>query len=339
MTNESATAFAISMSRYGAPDVLTWTERPVPELQPNEIRIRTIASAVNHTDLEIRAGNWPVRAAEPFPYVPGVETVGVVEAAGSDVRELRRGDRVITMMQGLGGVKARRPGGYATHVTVPEDAAAKFSSALDPFDIAAIGLGGVTAYLGLRRIGALAGKRIVVTGAAGGVGSAATAIARAQGAIVTGVVSRAAQADYVRSLGAAEVIVAADVRCLPPLPGEGVDGVLDTVGGALFGTCVAALRRGGTLSLVGAVGGSDVRFDADDLLRPVTLTGYSTEELEGPALREAMAALIGWLVEGRLKPPVYRKMPLADAARAHSLLEGRGVSGRLLLVPDDPEAR
>jgi NADPH2:quinone reductase len=205
---------------------------------------------------------------------------------------------------------------------------------IDPYDMAAIGLAGVTAFEGLRRIGSLAGRRIIITGAAGGVGSAATAIARAQGASVTGIISRTEQADYVRSLGAHEVVVSSKAGLVPPLRHDSTDGVLDTVGGMLFGPCVAALRPGGTLSLVGAVGGSRVAFEAYDLTRPVTLTGYSSENLDGEALRDAVAALAGWLIDGSIKPPAHQIMSLADAPKAHAVLEDGGFRGRLLLVPE-----
>jgi NADPH:quinone reductase len=93
------------------------------------------------------------------------------------------------------------------------------------------------------------------------------------------------------------------------------------------------LRTAGVLSLVGAVAGGDVRFDAWQLVRPVTLTGYSTEDLDGPALRKAVTALSGWLASGKIKPPGRMTIPLAEAARAHALLEQGGVAGRVLLVP------
>jgi NADPH2:quinone reductase len=109
--------------------------------------------------------------------------------------------------------------------------------------------------------------------------------------------------------------------------------MLDAVGGDLFGPCVEALRRNGVLSLVGAVAGSDVRFDAWRLRRPVTLTGYSSETLDGAALRNAITALADWLVRGAIKPPVRTHFPLAQAARAHAMLERGGVTGRVLLVP------
>ena len=326
-------AQAILMREYGPPDVLTYAKVPLSPLAPDEVRIRSIASAVNHTDLEIRAGHWPVRKPRPFPHVPGVEVVGKVDEVGNAVQGFRRGDRVITMMQGLGGVRAERSGGYAEYVTVTAAAIAPVASGIDDYEMAAVGLVGVTAFEGLRRIGTLSGRRIVVTGAAGGIGSAATAIARAQGASVIAVVSRSAQVDYVRALGADEVVVSREAKDAPLLQPGSVDGVLDAVGGELFAPLVAALRPGGTLSLVGAVGGSDVRFDAFELIRPVMLTGYSSETLDGESLRNAIAALADLMVHGRIRAPAFRTMPLADAAQAHALMEQGGMTGRLLLVP------
>ncbi|MES2432892.1 MAG: NADP-dependent oxidoreductase [Pseudomonadota bacterium] len=323
---------AVQMHSYGPPEVLIYAPLRLAPLQPDEVRIRTIASAVNHTDLEIRSGNWPIRKQDPFPYVPGVEVVGEIAEVGSSVSGLYPGDRVITMMQGLGGVRGERHGGYAELVTVAADAVALIESAVDPYVMAALGLGGVTAYEGLRKVGDLAGKHILVTGAAGGVGSAAVAIAKAQGAAVTGVVSRAGQADYVRSLGADEVVVSTSDAPLE-LEVSSFDGILDTVGAAVFASSLKALRAGGVLSLVGAVGGSDVRLDLWELIRPITLTGYSSETLDGATLRHAIAAIAGWVQDGSISAPCYTTVPMAEAARAHAMLESRGISGRVLLVP------
>jgi NADPH:quinone reductase len=333
MSAKARNIHAVVMRRYGPPDVLEYTEISLPAVGRDDVRIRSIASAVNHTDLEIRAGNWPVQKPEPFPYIPGVEVIGDVEEVGEAVQKVRPGDRVITMMQGLGGVRGTRAGGYAECVTVAADALAPVPSGVNPYDMAAVGLVGVTAYEGLRRIGPLAGRRIVVTGAAGGVGSAATVIARDQAASVVAVVARPEQADYVRALGADEVIITSKNDLTSSLKSESVDGVLDAVGGDLFSPCVAALRSGSTLSLVGAVGGSEVKFDAFELTRPVTLTGYSSENLDGEALRHAVAVLGELLLRGRIKAPARQIMTLAEAAQAHALLEQRTVTGRVLLVP------
>jgi NADPH:quinone reductase len=328
---------AIVMRQYGGPEVLRLEKVSTTPLQPDEIRIRSIASAVNHSDLEIRAGNWPIFKAEPFPYTPGLEVVGEVVEVGGSVSDISVGDQVITMMQGLGGVHPQRPGGYAEYVTVTRGTVAALPKETDPLGMAALGLASVTAFEGLRRIGDLNSRRIVVTGAAGGVGSAAVAIAQAQGAEVIGVVSSAAQEEYVRSLGACKTVASQDVPVGGLAPGT-VDGVLDTVAGRSFGDYVAALRSGGVLSLVGAVGGSDVSFDAYRLLE-ITLTGYASDNLNGPALRNAVTAISGWLNRGALRPPDRTIFPLEQAAAAHSKLEQHLARGRVLLVPRQNNAR
>ena len=322
------------MHRYGGPEVLALESVALEPLAPGEVRIRSLFSAVNHSDLEIRAGNWPIQGSEPFPYVPGLEVIGDVVEVGETVAGVRAGDRVITMMQGLGGVRARRLGGYADHVTVAADAVAVVPEGVDPEAMGALGLAAVTAYEALRLLGQLDGRRVLVTGASGGVGSAAVGIARASGADVIGVVSRSDRADYVRSLGAESVIATAETSISDALPRHSIDGVLDTVAGPLFGPLVKSLTLGGRLSLVGAVAGSDVSFDAYDLPSGISLTGYSSEDLDGHALQEAVTSIAALVKDGRLEPPHRTRIPLSEAADAHRLLEGRGVEGRLLLTPD-----
>jgi NADPH:quinone reductase len=322
---------AIIMRQYGGPEVLRHETVSLGPLGPNEIRIRSIASAVNHSDLEIRAGNWPVLTSSPFPYTPGLEAVGDIVEVGADVSILRPGDHVITMMQGLGGVRPRRPGGYAQYVVVGEDAAAAFPAFVNPLDMATLGLASVTAFEALKKIGDLKNRRVAVTGASGGVGSAGVTIARAQGANVVGIISRSEQADYVRSLGASTVLTSQEVAA-GALAAETLDGILDTVAGKSFESYVEALRPGGTLSCVGAVGGNRVSFDAYSLLQ-VTLTGYASDVLDGAALRNAVNRLSEWIKGGMIRIPARSVFPLEEAATAHAKLEQRLVTGRVLLTP------
>jgi NADPH2:quinone reductase len=319
---------AIVMRETGPPEVLQVESLPVAHLSPSEIRIRTIAAAVNHTDLEIRAGNWTIRRKPAFPYVPGVEVVGEVVETGAAAASLRVGERVITMMQGLGGVRALRAGGYQEYVTVDADAVAPVPDGVEPLAAAAMGLASVTAHQGLEAIGPLEGRRIVVTGAAGGVGSAGVALAAAKGAEVIALVRDASRVAHLRELGAAEI-----VDNVATISAESLDGVLDTVVGALFDPLVSALANGGVLSVVGAVGGDHVTFSAWELIRPVTLTGYSSENLDGHALRRATGEIFELLKAGRLMLQPWQTLPLEEAAEAHRLLEHGSVKGRVLLVP------
>jgi NADPH2:quinone reductase len=297
------------MRRTGAPNVLAIEEVEAPCLRAGEVRIRALASAVNHSDLEIRAGRWAIHRTPQFPYVPGLEVVGDVVEVGSGVGQVHEGARVWTTMQGLGGVRAERDGGYAEYVVVSASAVALLPRTVDPVAFAAVGLAGVTAHRGLLTLGALPGKVLAVTGPTGGVGSIAVMLGRQAGANVV---------EVDRDTG--------------PLQAGSVDAVLDVVAGPRFPELVASLRHAGRYCLVGAAAGGDVRFDAWSLLNALTLTGYSTEDIDGDGLRATTDALL----EARLPSINCTVLPLAEAARAHALLEGREVNGRVVLIPCEP---
>ncbi|MEO7735668.1 MAG: zinc-binding alcohol dehydrogenase family protein [Kofleriaceae bacterium] len=300
-------ARAIVMRRTGSAEVLQLEDVTLSPLARGDVRLRMLAAAVNHSDLEVRAGNWRIRRASPFPYVPGLEIVGEVVAIGADVRDVVVGQRAWSTMQGLGGVRAERDGGYAEQVTVSASVLAPLPAELDPVAFAAIGLAGVTAFEAMRRLGELRGKTLIVTGATGGVGAVAVEVGRSLGAEV----------------------IALDRNAASP-PAASVDAVLDGVGGARFASLVAALRPHGRYCMYGAAASADVALDLWSLLDGRVLTGYSSEELDGDALRAATLALVAM----RLPPPPTTVLPLADAARAHAMLESREVRGRIVLVPD-----
>ena len=270
------------------------------------MRLRSLASAINHSDLEIRAGHWPILREPRFPYVPGLEIVGEVVEVARGVEDFALGDRAWTAMQGLGGVRAERDGGYAEYVTVAAEVLAPLPAEADAVAFAALGLAGVTALEAMRGLGPLSGKTLLVSGATGGVGAVAVGIGRALGAEV----------------------LALERGSPTPRP-ESADAVLDAVAGPLFPALIAALRPAGRYCIVGAAAGGDVSFDAWSLLDGRTLTGYSTETLDGKVLRQATRELLGL----RLPSPPVTVLPLAEAARAHTLLEQRAVRGRVVLVP------
>lgn len=321
---------AVQTTTYGPPSVLTVRDVLLPEIGPTSVQFQVEAAPVNRADLEIRSGNWPVHTDDPFPYTPGLEAVGVVTDVGADVTDVAIGQRVITMMQGLGGVHATYPGGYQSHVTVPADQVAIVPDGIDPQDIAALGLAAVTAHQAMERIGLTPGQRLLIHGASGGVGSAAVRLSRAQDLEVVAGTTRAKNEAALRDLGADEVTIADGNDDLAVSP---VDGVLDPVGQATFSPSVRALRDGGRYVLVGAASGADLSLSAWELMRGVVLTGYSTETLDGDALRQSIATLADHVEAGRLIPPPYRTLPLDEAPEAHRMMEARRHHGRLLLVP------
>ncbi len=294
------------MRALGGPDVLRLERVEIAALVSGEVRLRVLASAVNHSDLDIRVGNSKIRRTPPFPYVPGLEVVGEVVEVAADVDSFSVGQRAWTAMQGLGGVRALRDGGYADMVTVTAAVLAPLPHGVDVVTFAAIGLAGVTALEALRRLGDLRDKTLVVTGSTGGVGAVAVHIGRALGANVVGLYRSSS----------------------PPEPGS-ADAILDVVGGAMFPHLVNALRPHARYCAVGASASADVALNLWSLLDGRSLTGYSSEDLDGEALRRATRELLAM----NLAPPPTTAMPLTDAARAHELLESRAVRGRIVLVP------
>ena len=326
------TEHAIEIDRYGGPEELVWRAVSRPPPGSGEVRIRTAFAAVNRADVEIRRGEWPIVAPDPFPYTPGLEVAGVVDAVGAGVERVAPGERVITMMQHLGGIWGERPGGYGSTVVVAADTLATIPEDVDLEQVAALGLAAVTASAGLRRLALTPGARVVVHGASGGVGSAAVTIAAAAGAEVIAVLPRAGKDDYVRALGATEVVALDATTLLEALGPRSVDAVLETTGARTFADSCAVLRRGGRLCLVGALTGPDLTLSAWDLLQDLVLTGWSSENLDGDALRAAIDQIVEAVRAGRLRAPAIERFALPDAAAAHRAMERGELAGRALLV-------
>jgi NADPH2:quinone reductase len=325
------TEHAVEIDRYGGPEELVWRPVSRPELGDDEVRIRTAFAAVNRADIEIRRGEWPIVAPDPFPYTPGLEVVGVVDAVGSAVTRVAVGERVITMMQHLGGIWGERPGGYGEFVRVAADTIAAIPAEVELEQVAALGLVAVTAAEGLRRLSLQPGARVVVHGASGGVGSAAVSMAAARGCEVIAVLPRAGKDDFVLGLGASTVVQLDSRSLLDALGARSVDAVLETTGARTFADSVAVLRRGGRLCLVGALTGAKLEMSAWDLIQELELTGWSSENLTGDGLRSAIAEIVEGVRDGRLLAPAIHRFALADAATAHAAIERGEIAGRALL--------
>jgi NADPH:quinone reductase len=319
---------AVVLRGYGPPEALELVERARPRLNAGELRLRMLAAGVNRTDIEIRAGNWPIQKPSPFPYVPGIEVVGEAIEIGPAVATIRQGDRVIGMMMGLGGVRAERDGGYQDEVVLRAIDCSLLPVDLDPLAVAAIGVAGVTALNGFDFVGAGPGRQVLVTGAGGGVGCCAIRIGKALGTEIVAVTRDAAKVKELSALGADTVLVASDRTDWPK-----VTGVLDMVGGALFGRLVQALQPGGKLCFLGGAAGDAVQFSAWSLMEGIVLGGWSSETLDGAALRSAVGRLTSLMRHGSLAPPPVTRFPLADAAAAHRALALSEHVGRVLLTP------
>ncbi|MFI0978446.1 NADP-dependent oxidoreductase [Streptomyces sp. NPDC021093] len=260
---------AITYSAYGSPDALEYGERPEPKLGPDSVLVKVRAASVNPVDWKILAGYLDPALDAVFPVIPGWDVAGVVEKAGVAVSEFAEGDEVIGYVR----EDFVSRGTFAEYVAAPVRTLARKPAGISFEEAAGLPLAGLTAYQALtRNLKVRAGDKVLVHAAAGGVGSLAVQIARSLGAEVIGTASERNH-EYLRSLGATPVAygegLAGRVREIAP---DGVDAVLDLVGGEALQVSPELLASGGRLASIadGAVKGLGgdyvfVRPDSADL--------------------------------------------------------------------------
>ena len=318
---------AIRGNEYGGPEVLRLQEVEEPRPGPGEVRVRLRAAGVNFIDVNQRRGAYPV----PLPYTPGLEGSGVVEALGSGVDGVRPGDRVAYT-----GVL----GSYAEANVVPADRLIPLPEEFSFEQGAAFPLQGMTAHYLIheyRRPGP--GDTVLVHAAAGGMGLLLVQWAKHLGARVLGTVSTEEKARAARAAGADEVILYTRQDFVPETKrltgGRGADLIIDGVGKATFaGNLEAAAVRGHVVIFGAASGPADPIAPNALMPRSLTVSGGSLgnytrtrEEL----LRRANDVLAG-IRAGWLRLRIGHVFPLARAAEAHRLLEGRGSVGKVVLT-------
>lgn len=340
---------AATFSEFGAPSVVSVTEIPVPVPGPGEALVKVGASSMNHLDLWIRRG-LPIET--PMPHIGGSDIAGTVEALGPGVTGVAVGTRVVVdpsldydwyAGQDQGPGFDRRPlrllgehtqGGFAEYVAVPAANLLSVPEHVSFETAAAAGLVFVTAWRGLMSRARLrAGERVLITGASGGVSTAAIQIAKMAGATVYAVTSGPENVERVKALGADRVY---DRKRVDDFSREvwrdtdkkGVHVVLDAVGEAIWPQCLKALAVGGRLVTYGATTGArgvtEIRVVFWKQLSILGSTMGTPEEF-----REVMRLVF----DGTLAPVIHEVLPLAEAARAHEMLESGGVFGKLVLVP------
>jgi NADPH:quinone reductase-like Zn-dependent oxidoreductase len=334
----------VVIPRFGSPDVLELRQLPDPSPGSGDIRIRTRAAGINFADILARLGLYP-DAPKP-PMVVGYEVAGLVDAVGHDVVGFAEGDRVMALT---------RFGGYADTVVVPATQAFHCPEALSDSEAAAVPVTYLTASLALYRMAALApGETVLVHNAGGGVGIAATQLARLRRATVIGTAS-AFKHDALRSFGVDHAIdyrhanVAEEVNQLTR--GRGVDVILDPIGGRSFTDSYRMLAPLGRLIIFGlsaAAPGerrsvwralhawlSTPRFNPMSMInRNRGVFGLHIGHLwdERRQLAPLMDMLISELGAGRLTPIVARTFPLERAADAHRFIQSRSNIGKVVLT-------
>ena len=352
---ELATHRRIVVARYGGPEELRVIEEARPEPGEGEVRIRVLAAGVSLPDLLMREGVHP--ETPRLPFTPGWDLVGVVERLGAGVSGIRPGQVVAALPI---------TGAYAEVVCLPRSELVAVPPGLDPAKAVALVLNYVTAYQMMHRSARVRpGQRVLVHGAAGGVGSALLQLGRVAGLEMYGTCS-AGDASVVSELGATAIDYRREdfVEVIRARTGDGVDVVFDGIGGPHIWRSRKALRRGGRVVAYGLTAmlrggrlasgrpGGRHRFRgiavfgvyiAGGLLLPgrKRVVPYSIQWLKRvrPALfRQDLCTLFELLEQRKIEPLIAGRYPLAAAARAHELLGEGGVRGKIVLVADGPIA-
>ena len=320
---------AIRIHNHGGPEVLAYEDVPVPEPRAGEARVKIEASGVNFIDIYHRIGLYPMNR----PCILGSEGAGIVDALGEGVSEVKPGDRVAYAMI---------PGSYAEYAVVPAVKLVPLPDDIDAKSAAGIMLQGMTAhYLSHSTYPLQKGDTALVHAAAGGVGLLLVQVAKLLGAKVIGTVSTQAKADLARRAGADEIIQYTQADFLAEVKritnGQGVHVVYDSVGATTFEKSLDCLRPRGYLVLFGQSSGPVAAFDPAKLaakgslfLTRPSLAHYTLTRAE--LLRRA-TDLFDWMQGGKLKLRIEKTLPLRDASEAQQLLEKRGTTGKLILVP------
>ncbi|SDM51642.1 NADP-dependent oxidoreductase [Allokutzneria albata] len=305
---------AIALPEYGGPDQLRLTELPEPKVAPGEVLIRVRAAGVNPVDWKLATGALDGLMETRFPLVPGWDVAGVVERVGLDAGEFSVGDEV------YGYVRKDKVhlGAYAEFVSAHVQMLARKPSALSWEQAAGVPLAGLTAHQALRRVDVQRGDTVLVHAAAGGVGSLATQIALAWGARVIGTASERNH-DFLRGLGAEPVTYGAGlaerVRDLAP---DGVDAVLDLVGGDAIEASLPLLKKADRIA---------------SIVDPQVLASGGHYVWVRPD-SAGLAELAELADAGKLTVHVDRALPLAEAAQAWRLNQEGRTRGKIVLTVD-----
>lgn len=351
-----ATMRAVLLTGHGGYDRLELRDDvPVPLPGAGDVLIRIGAAGVNNTDINTRIGWYSKAVAEAtdagaatgiagaeddgwsgaafqFPRIQGADACGQIVAVGADVDPVRIGERVLVMPNLLGSNRydiryfgSEVDGAFADYACVPSANACAINSALSDAELASFPCAYATAENILTRIGLRSGERVLITGASGGVGSAAVQLAKRRGAEVVAMAG-SAKAEAVHDLGADHVIPReADLEAL--FEPEHFDAAVDIVGGTQFGAILNVLKRGGRYGVSGAISGPIVDLDLRTLyLKDLALFGCTVLE------PEVFPNLIGYVERGEIKPLLAATFDLADIVKAQEAFLSKKHVGKIVLT-------
>jgi NADPH:quinone reductase-like Zn-dependent oxidoreductase len=364
MNNIPETMAAAVLTGHGGFDRLQYrTDVPVPRPKRGEVLIRVAAAGVNNTDINTRIG-WYSKAVTgetnlggsqgfdkvddsdaswsgaplSFPRIQGADCCGRIAAVGEGVDPARIGERVIVRSMFRSNIDPRPyvcwtlgsecNGAFAQYMVALAAESYRVDCEWTDAELASIPCAYSTAENLLHRAGLNAGERVLVTGASGGVGSAAVQLARRRGAAVLAVAG-AAKADAVRALGADRVIPRGE-NLADSVEPDSVDLVVDLVAGAQWPQLLTVLRRGGRYAVAGAIAGPLVELDVRTLyLKDLTFFGCTFQE------EVVFEHLVSYIERNEIRPVVAKTFPLHRIVDAQQMFLKKAYTGKLVLLPED----
>jgi NADPH:quinone reductase-like Zn-dependent oxidoreductase len=328
----------VVISDHGRSDVLRVETQAIPEPQPNEVRVRITAAGVGYSDLMAQHGGYPLAPKPPF--TPGYDFTGVIDKVGKNVTGLSEGQCVAALNPEFGS--------YAEYVCLSSERLVPFSSSLDPAEVCSLILNYLTAHCILHTKARIKpGQRVLVHSAAGGVGSALVQLASLHGVRVLGTAS-APKHDLVKAFGATPIDYKSDdfVDVVHSLYENGVDAAFDPIGGQHLFRSYRAVRIGGRVVSYGFAGNNlggllpmalgVMQLGLLNLIpdgKRVNLCALPGEVKKNNRWYKAtLNELISLYEQGKLKPVIGARVPLAEAAKAHDLLESGRITGKIILA-------
>jgi NADPH:quinone reductase len=322
---------AIVIEKPGGPEVLKLFDRPVPTANENDLLIQVFAAGVNRPDIMQRQGNYPPPPGAS-PDIPGLEVAGIVVKRGPACTRFKEGDRVCALVTG---------GGYAEYCAVPEGQCLPIPGTLSFSEAASLPETYFTVWSNVFERGRLLkGETLLVHGGTSGIGVTAIQLAKTWGAVVYATAGSEKKCEACEQLGANIAINYKTKKFkeeLKKICPEGVNVILDIVGGAYTPDNIEILAEDGRLVLISAVLGDQTTIRLWPVIRKrLTITG-STLRARDTDFKKAIARLLEdivwpWLADGKIKPVIYKTFPLQKASEAHEMLETSEHIGKIILT-------
>ncbi len=318
---------AIRIHQFGEPEVMKLEEVPDPQPGPGQVLVRVHAAGVNPVETYIRAGIYPNKP--DLPYTPGADAAGIVEALGSGARHVAVGDRVYT--------SGTISGAYAEKALCQESQVHRLPERISFQQGASLNVPYSAAFRGLfQRARAVPGETVLVHGASGGVGIAATQFGRAAGLTVIGTAGTEDGRRLAEEQGAHHVLDHHNPKYLDQVmtltEGRGVDVILELLANVNLGKDLGILTKGGRVVVIGSRGTVEIN-PRDAMSREAVILGMTLWNATEREVASIHAAIGAGLENGALRPVVGREMKLVEAPSAHRTVIESKAYGKIVLIP------